>query len=257
MSHNKPLELLDLFAGLCSFSLAAHRTGEIVTKQLVEISEYCQKVAEKNFPEIPCHADITTYIPSQPFDILTAGFPCQDISSAGHKKGLAGDRSGLFFEVIRIARIAQPSYIVLENSPRLLSSRGGKDFTEILWALSELGFNAEWSVVSACSLGAPHMRKRLLLVAYSNSINWPQGLAIQQQLEATIQNIKSREGFEFWADAAARATRRPARPTCWMDKHRRKAVGNTIAPPVAELALSLVLQIEKHRHPSRLASMTA
>lgn len=100
---------------------------------------------------------------SPAFPVLTGGFPCQDISTANAKgAGIDGARSGLWREMFRIIRALRPRYVVVENSPRLLSRGMGR----VLGDLASVGFAAEWEVLSACAFGASHVRERLFVVAY-------------------------------------------------------------------------------------------
>jgi len=165
----------DLFAGIGGFSLAASWFG-IETTQFVEIDPYCQQVLTKNFPGVPIHDDITNYYPRLgEFDIVTFGSPCQDFSSANpNGRGLEGERSGLFFEAIRIIRTVRPRFAIFENVPNLLN----RGFNRILWEFSNIGMLCEWQVISANSMGAPHLRKRLFVIAYSHSLreSQPQGV---------------------------------------------------------------------------------
>ena len=112
------LKLLDTFAGIGGFSYAAEKlVGGFETVQFIEIDPYCQQVLNKNFPNIPIHDDITTFT-AKPFqyDIISGGFPCQDISVAGRQKGIKKTtRSGLFYELIRVIRMVRPKYVILEN----------------------------------------------------------------------------------------------------------------------------------------------
>ena len=162
------MKLLDTFAGIGGFSYAAEKlVGGFETTQFVEIDPYCQKVLKKHWPHIPIHDDITTFTakPGE-FDIITGGFPCQDISVAGLQKGITKEtRSGLFYELIRVIRLVRPKFVVMENVAAILNN--GLDI--VLGELSEAGYDAEWSVISASSLGACHRRSRWWLVAYPNS----------------------------------------------------------------------------------------
>ena len=165
---------LDLFSGIGGFSLASRWTGGIKTTQFVEIDSWCRKVLAQNFKGVPIHADISTYaVKLGQFDLFTAGFPCQDISIAGSQKGIKeGTRSGLFFEIIRLIRTGRPRYVLLENVPALLTSNNGCDMGTVLWELSQIGYDAEWKVVSASSLGANHVRERLWIIAYPHSVGF-------------------------------------------------------------------------------------
>ena len=166
------LKLLDAFAGIGGFSYAAERlVGGYETKQFIEIDKYCQSVLKKNFPNIPIHDDIKTFKAKRgEYDVLTAGFPCQDISVAGQQRGIGeGTRSGLFYEVIRLIREIRPKFVLLENVRNLLSHQGGETFQEVLFQIAKAGYDAEWSVVSAKDVGACHKRERVWIIAYSNS----------------------------------------------------------------------------------------
>lgn len=166
------LKLLDAFAGIGGFSYAAERlVGGYETKQFIEIDKYCQSVLKKNFPNIPIHDDIKTFKAKRgEYDVLTAGFPCQDISVAGQQRGIGeGTRSGLFYEVIRLIREIRPKFVLLENVRNLLSHQGGETFQEVLFQIAKAGYDAEWSVVSAKDVGACHKRERVWIIAYPNS----------------------------------------------------------------------------------------
>ena len=162
-----PLKILDGFAGIGGFSYAAHKiVGGFETTQFIEIDPYCQKILKKHWPHVPIHDDIKTFTayPEQ-YDVITGGFPCQDISTAGRGKGITQEtRSGLFYELIRVIRMVRPKFVILENVAAILNN--GLDI--VLGELSEAGYDAEWAVISASSLGACHRRSRWWLVAYPN-----------------------------------------------------------------------------------------
>jgi DNA (cytosine-5)-methyltransferase 1 len=161
------LKILDTFAGIGGFSYAAHElVGGFETTQFIEINPFCQKVLKKHFPKVPCHGDIKTFTayPRQ-YDVITGGFPCQDISVAGRREGITDQsRSGLFYELIRVIRLVRPKFVVMENVAAILNN--GLDI--VLGELSEAGYDAEWSIISASSLGAAHRRSRWWCVAYTN-----------------------------------------------------------------------------------------
>ena len=162
------LTMLDTFAGIGGFSYAASKlVGNIKTTQFIEIDPFCQKILKKHFPSTPIHDDIRTFT-ARPFqyDVITGGFPCQDISVAGRREGITEEsRSGLFYELMRVIRMVRPKFIVLENVAAILNN--GLDI--VLGELSEAGYDAEWSIISASSLGACHRRSRWWLVAYPNN----------------------------------------------------------------------------------------
>jgi len=169
MKFLKTIKMLDTFAGIGGFSYAAKYLIDqgIETTGFVEIDPFCQKVLSKNFPNIPIYDDITTFT-ARPFqyDIISGGFPCQDISVAGRQKGITQTtRSGLFYELIRVIRMVRPKYVILENVSAILNN--GLDI--VLAELFEAGYDAEWATFPASLIGAAHQRDRWWLVAYSNN----------------------------------------------------------------------------------------
>jgi DNA (cytosine-5)-methyltransferase 1 len=151
-----------LFAGIGGIDLGFERAG-LKCKWQVEIDPYARKVLAKHWPEVRRHDDVRTW--PQPdtehVDIIAGGFPCQDISYAGKGAGLAGERSGLFFEAMRIVRDMEPRYVVLENVAALLTRGLG----QVLGTLASLGYDAEWDCLPASSFGASHYRNRIFIVA--------------------------------------------------------------------------------------------
>ena len=99
----------------------------------------------------------------EPVEIICGGFPCQDISQAGKQAGLDGERSSLWWQMRRIVGELRPRYVIVENVPNLFI----RGFDRVLGSLSEIGYDAEWGVISANDVGAPHLRQRLWIVAYT------------------------------------------------------------------------------------------
>jgi len=158
-----------LFAGIGGLDLGAERAGFDVIWQC-EKDDYCTRVLNKHWPDVPVYDDVQTFYtddgpnPERP-DILCGGFPCQDLSYAGKGAGLSGDRSGLWWEFARTIGVVGPEYVVVENVPAL-TNRG---LNAILGWFATHGYDAEWQIVSAAAMGAPHIRERLFIVAYPNS----------------------------------------------------------------------------------------
>jgi DNA (cytosine-5)-methyltransferase 1 len=172
------MRFLSLFAGIGGLDLGLERSGMTCVGQC-EIDPFCRRVLAKHWPNVWRHDDVRTLTGELVrqhcgrVDLICGGFPCQDISIAGRRAGLAGERSGLWFEYYRLIRELRPRFIVVENVAALLvPDRNGRDapIATVLGCLAESGFNAEWSVLSACALGAPHARERVFLVAYSNQV---------------------------------------------------------------------------------------
>ena len=167
------MTLGSLFSGIGGFDLAAERCGIRVAWQS-EIDRHASAVLAKHWPDVPNHGDITQMHGGEiePVDVITGGFPCQDLSVAGRRDGLAGERSGLFFEIIRLIHEMReatdgryPAIVVFENVPGLLSSNAGEDFSRVLWEVRECGaHDIGWRVLDAQHFGVPQRRRRVFIV---------------------------------------------------------------------------------------------
>ena len=165
------LTAVSLFAGVGGFDLAMQRNG-IKTVATVEIDKNARGVLQRRFPDATHFEDVTKvtgdelraagFIPSR--GIITGGFPCQDLSVAGKRAGLAGKRSGLYWEIIRLVEELSPAYLVLENVPGLLSSNGGRDMGTVIGALSTRGYGVSWRVLDAQYFGVAQRRRRVFIV---------------------------------------------------------------------------------------------
>ena len=161
-----------LFAGVGGFELGAsmafdeagvpHKTLWQVEKDL-----FCQKVLKKHWPQAKIYNDVRDITKDNvaPVDVVMAGFPCQDLSLSGAQKGIyEGKKSSLWWEVWRITRDLRPRILVLENVANIVRL-GGAD---VIGSLAAIGYDAEWSIVSARERGACHLRERWFCVAYPN-----------------------------------------------------------------------------------------
>ncbi len=162
---DEPLTFGSLFSGIGGIDLGLERAG-LICKWQSEIDSYSSRVLKKHWPNIPNYGDITKMQTDQieKVDLICGGFPCQDISFAGKGSGLKGERSGLFYEFIRIVRKIRPQYILLENVAALLV----RGLDDVLGTLAALGYDCEWHCIPAASIGAPHRRDRIFILAYSN-----------------------------------------------------------------------------------------
>jgi len=229
--------MISAFSGVGGFDLGALRAGIDVVAQ-IEIDKNCQKVLRKQFPDILLHDDISTATEwakenglTGTIDIVAGGFPCQDLSIAGKRAGLAGNRSGLFWETLRFTKEIGAHTLILENVPGLLSSNQGRDFAVLISALAESGLDhIEWRVLDSQFFGVPQRRKRIFIIATSrNRSGRPillereslsrnsqesqsQGQAItgSSQISTAIFTKKRRaqsiEDFETWAESAVSPT---------------------------------------------------
>jgi DNA (cytosine-5)-methyltransferase 1 len=163
------LRTLDLFAGIGGISLGLERTGGFETVGFCEIDKAAQKVLKKHWPDVPIFEDVKSLSAKDidgPIDVITGGFPCQDISVAGKGAGLAGARSGLWFEFHRLIQEAKPKWVIAENVSAL-RSRG---LDQVLRSLAEIGYDAEWHCIPASAVGAPHRRDRIWILAYPSEL---------------------------------------------------------------------------------------
>lgn len=154
-----------LFTGVGGFDLGFEQAGYQVAWQ-VEADTKAQQVLRARWPAVPLHDDVRTVGAHNlsPVDVLVGGFPCQDLSVAGQRKGLAGERSGLFFEFMRIARELATPWVVLKNVPGLFSSNKGADFGVVLDTLVEGGYGVAWRTLDSRYFEVAQRRRRVFLV---------------------------------------------------------------------------------------------
>lgn len=161
---------LDLFSGIGGFALGARQADlQVKRHYFSDVSEHANTVYQKQFPCARPLGDVRSIDGRQlgrhrGHWLITGGFPCQDISNAGPRDGIGGRRSGLWWEMHRLVGELRPAFVVAENVPALCN----RGLERVLLSLADLGYDAEWEVVSAASIGAPHVRKRIWIVAYPN-----------------------------------------------------------------------------------------
>lgn len=267
--------VLDLFSGVGAYSLGLERTGGFRTVAFCEIEEYPRKILRKHWPDVPIFEDVRALnatvlrdagiVP----DWIVAGWPCQDISSAGTGHGLDGARSGLWTEIARLARELGVEGLILENSSNLLAINGGADFGTVLGDLASLGFNAEWHCLPAAAFDAPHYRDRLWIVANTKSQRWRKG---DKDASGSGARICPREKCGPWDDcgaladtdclapigaAIARAERHSWEPEPGMDRvvtgcpnrvDRVRALGN-LNPPIIPETLGRAILVAQEPTP--------
>jgi DNA (cytosine-5)-methyltransferase 1 len=249
VSKHDKLRVLDLFSGVGGFSLGLERTGGFETVAFCEIEAYPRAVLKKHWPKVPCYEDVRTLTADTlardgiAVDVICGGFPCQDISRAGLGAGLAGERSGLWGEFSRIIGEIRPEYAILENVAALLDEGMGT----VLGHLAGLGYDAEWQVISACSMGAPHMRQRVFAVAYPNSEHGRSRV----RHSAARKNRTLQEIYDL-AGARAREGTRLENPSSLYrgangvpnGLERNRAIGNSIYPAVPHMIGRAILEAE-------------
>lgn len=237
---------LDLFSGIGGMSIALSKWVKPIA--YCEINPYCQgmllsRMADESLPNCPIWDDIETLdgnIFTGAIDIIYGGFPCQDISIAGNGKGLDGERSGLFFEIMRLAKEIKPTFIFLENVPAT-TTRGG---VRIVREITKMGYDCRWCVISAASIGALHKRERWFLLAYSMR----QGLQIgkeerQNKIEkiSTLRSNSDKESIGLWQASLSDIPRTADGIPRQLD--RIKALGNAVVPKQAKEAFKILMEI--------------
>jgi DNA (cytosine-5)-methyltransferase 1 len=201
------LTAVSLFAGVGGFDLALTRAGVKVVAA-VEIDKKCREVLALQFPETKLFEDVkgvtgdqlraAGFVPER--GIITAGFPCQDLSVAGLRKGLAGSRSGLFWEIIRIIDETHAEQVVLENVAGLLSSQQGQDMGIVITALVERGFGVCWRVLDSQNFGVPQRRRRVFIVASRGNHRRPVEILFESDSSSGYLEESGKKGKRFTAE---------------------------------------------------------
>jgi len=187
-----------LFSGIGGLDLGLERAGMKVIWQS-EIDPYACKVLKKHWPEVPNHGDIKQidWRAVEPVDVICGGYPCQPFSLAGQRKG-TDDPRHLWPWVRTAISELQPRYAILENVRGHLTMGG----TQVIGELAEIGYDAEWRVVSAAGMGAPHRRERIIIVAYPND---SRGGTSERRIDTNrAQEVKGRQNItQPWASGCS------------------------------------------------------
>jgi DNA (cytosine-5)-methyltransferase 1 len=231
----------DLFSGIGGFSLGLERAG-MRTAWFAEVDPYASAVLKKHWPEVPNHGDVRSIRAGsvERVDVLCGGFPCQDISSAGAKAGIDGERSGLWGEYLRIVGEIRPRFLIVENVAALL----GRGLDRVLGDLAALGHDAEWHCIPAAYVGAPidrEGRDRVWIVAYPGG-GGRSGPWLSRRLARELVARPARSDCAVARVSGSAPYLRADQPgVCRMDHgvparaHRIKCLGNTLSPDIAEI----------------------
>ena len=164
---NNKLKVLDLFSGIGGFSLGLHSTGIFDTIKFVEFDKYCQKVLNKNFPNIPIEGDIKNVKGTEfEADVITGGFPCQPFSVAGKQKG-TNDNRYLWPEMFRLIKEIKPEFVIGENVQGIVNLQDGMVLRQVLNDLEGEGFEVQCFLIPASGIGAWHQRNRTWIIGHS------------------------------------------------------------------------------------------
>ena len=241
-----------LFAGIGGVDLGFERAG-LECKWQVEIDDYATKVLEKHWPNVSRWRDVKTFPPEDKqdwnVDIIAGGFPCQDISTAGKGAGLNGERSGLFFQIIRLARQLRPKAIVLENVSALLVRGMG----DVLGELAEVGYDSEWHCLPAAGVGAPHRRDRVFIIACKKNVaDSSSERQPRQRLHGRCFSKKKNQDGQanrFIDSSERKENNWHAEPNVGRVANgvparvdRLKCLGNAVVPQVAEVVANILLE---------------
>ena len=228
--------MIELFAGIRAFSLAAKWLGGIETVEAVEINQYCNEKMRKHYPDVSTHGDIRTYKPKIRADVIVGGSPCQGYSQNGKRKGSADSRSGLIKEFLRVCDQVRPRFIVLENVRGIHPSGGLQAFCE---CLHRGGYHFYVEIIKASEVGAPHQRERVFVVAYAHStVQAPKGEVLESWSEQIRPQIERAKSFGVWQSSQL--------PDNGVDHgicnrlSGLSAYGNAIVPQCAAIALMRV-----------------
>lgn len=254
-----------LFSGIGGLDLGLERAGMTVRWQS-EIDPYACKILKKHWPEVPNHGDIKQidWRTVEPVDVICGGYPCQPFSTAGKRRG-TDDPRHLWPWVRDAISALQPRYAILENVRGHLSMGG----TTVIGELAEIGYDAEWRVVSAAGLGAPHKRERIIVVAYSNCNYEPNGPKHEIRMVADTDQPRGKHRNQDGSTSTSLRSRnevfKPSQPSNsdlyasqWVCEpsvgrvadgvshrmDRLRGLGNAVVPQVAEYIGRLVMAAE-------------
>ena len=235
---SKKLKVIDLFSGIGGFSLGLERTGGFETVAFCEIEDYPRRVLAKHWPDVPIYEDVRNVTGARltadgiAVDVITGGFPCQDISQAGKQSGIGeGTRSGLWSEIARLVGELRPKYVIVENVSALLSGpsdRRGAWFGRVLGDLAEVGYDAEWHSIPASSIGAEHHRDRVWIIAYPNTAQLEGGC-----ISSRIYSQHANFGNSRWGKDKPGVVRTLNGVSSQMD--RLAGLGNAVVPQIPEI----------------------
>ena len=244
-----------LFAGIGGLDLGLERAGMKCEWQ-VEIDPYALNVLHKHWPDVPKWRDVRTWPPKglAPgdfyVDLICGGFPCQDISNAGKRAGIDGERSGLWREFARIVRVVRPRYVLVENVSEILV----RDLGRVLGDLATCGYDATWQSIQAAHVGAPHRRERVFIVGYSDEFGFPESRDFDCRTQAALQEESSRGFWRRSGVGKLSGAHRHRVRWCPVDSicgvvdgtakrlDRYRTVGNSVVPQVAEFIGRLIVE---------------
>jgi DNA (cytosine-5)-methyltransferase 1 len=217
------VRVLDLFSGIGGFSLGLERAG-MRTVAFCEVDPFCRQVLAQRWPGVPVYGDVRELTGARlvadgiAADVICGGFPCQDISNAGHRVGIDGERSRLWVEFARLIGEVRPRYALVENVAAL-TFRG---LLRVLGDLAEIGYDAEWHCIPASHVGAHHRRDRVWIVAYPDRDRRDVASDVEEGAERASLDA-ARPPSERWTDSSG--------AEAMADAERRRLQGRDVERP--------------------------
>lgn len=226
-----------LFSGIGGMDLGLERAG-MQCRWQVEIDPYCTKVLERHWPHVMRYQDVRMVREAERVDLIAGGFPCQDVSFAGLGAGLEGERSGLWFEMLRIVRELRPRFVLVENVSALLIRGMGR----VLADLAASGYDAEWDSLQAGYFGAPHERERIFILAYSNQVDGEAGMGNFKDRQKPIFAGRDIPCLPIRLQAASQFIGVDDGIPAGVYRHRVGGVGNAVAPFIGQWIGEKIIQ---------------
>jgi DNA (cytosine-5)-methyltransferase 1 len=225
-----------LFAGIGGMDLGLERAG-MKCKWQVEIDPFCRQVLTKHWPEVPKYEDVRTVGSElERVDLIAGGFPCQDLSVAGRRRGIQeGTRSGLWSEYARIIGTIRPRFVLIENVSGLLAN---ESMRRVLGDLSVLGMDVQWRGFRATEFGAWHERYRVFMVAYPSGFRQP----LCPEFFSFIEESFTESGY--WQNTLVPPRIQRVVNGIPVGLERLKGCGNAVCPPVAEWIGRRIMEAE-------------
>lgn len=249
MAEDVKLRVLDLFSGIGGFSLGLERTGGFKTVAFCEIDPFCRRVLAKHWPDVPQYDDVRTLTADAlhrdgiAVDAICGGFPCQDVSISNVQGlGLAGSRSGLWFEYARLIGEIRPRVAIIENVAELLARGMG----DVLGSLAALGYDAEWRMLRGLDVGLPFIGERIWIVASPSGegregcFEYLRSLGVEETspTERRDQALRARRALDSHLDGL----RVDDGLSVTMERRRLHGLGNAVVPQIPEMIGRAILE---------------
>lgn len=246
------LKVLDLFSGIGGFSLGLERTGGFETVAFCEYDDKCQLVLKKHWPTTKIYKDVRTLDHDGGIDVITGGFPCQDLSNCGKKAGIIdGERSGLWKFMFESISKHRPKFCIIENVTGLLTGENGAWFAKLLSDLAIIGYDAQWHCISVADIGGGCQRRRVWVIAYPNQNGWINAQKIFNSIALQISQIRPSR-----STMALLAKFKQFKLNPLQKDHRKldglsdgvdtcEQIGNTVHPRITEIIGHAILGAQK------------